>query len=201
MRASLRLAALLSLLLLLGGCASVDAGQQMEDPLFGVSYRVSAAAFERFEADAALATLLEHPPYWIYAHVRSHGRALWLLNHHVVTGDDPASEHIEPAYGVVLLRDADGDRIVGTADHLFDAPDWLADGELEQLLADAAARYARAYGSRADAARRIARSAPPCLPHDPRLITAFDRAGITLPAACNASPASPTSTEPMGAHQ
>jgi hypothetical protein len=56
-------------------------------------------------------------------------------------------------------------------------------------------------GRQPGAARRIARSAPPCLPHDPRLIAAFHRSGIALPAACDASTAFPTATEPMGARQ
>jgi len=179
--------ALVALCLALQGCSAPEevGPDWMSDPLFGLSYSLDQAHFQKLDSRAVHDSGLEHPPYFVYAHDHSESEAVWVLNHWVPTGDPTARiPQPEPSFGIVLIRSNATYRVMGTPDHLFDNPDWLDATSLQRLLDDAAHRYINAFGGSGALAGWLSEDPADCTPADPRLVKAFLRNEVALPPAC-----------------
>lgn len=144
------------------GCAVVGAADEarkpsaaptrMSDPLLGLSYDIDAVRFERLPDAIARRADLGAPPQWIYAHSKSGAITYYIVSgFQRIESDDPdrPGHSVEPDFGAVLRQAGDTVEVLGVPDLLFGQPPLVPAGDLDALLADAARRYVKAWGSEA----------------------------------------------------
>ena len=147
-RKALRCAALACLLI--GVPALADSGTvAMTDPLFGLSFDPAAVRFPTWQDSQVTRRELGSSRKWVFGCAQSGDASTCVIaGMRSVQSDGGGKAVSEPDFGAVVYRRGTMQQVLGTPDRMFDAKPIVSERVRKALLADAVARYTRAFGGK-----------------------------------------------------